>query len=1004
MRYPLDSRLLTSSEPILSTAEQLSFDIKDQIEWNNTLRNTYITKGDGRPTTYGHNMTVGEEEYQFVEYNGKRIPIDFDYILSKNITIPSMAAGECISSCLHEGRIHAIFKSGKVYQYAQCDEDGSNPIVEYLDCTSAMISCVYDPEQIGLSPVLWTNKQEELTYSSYTNHIVGCLLDNSLTIEYDTDDYIPLGDIHSATVVIHNKRPYYIVGFDDIDHNRSRTLIFSFPANGNMITQEYKWFGCVSPMGVITGEPIPDPTKFTATRNQNGTYSWDMYKSGTTTTAKGSLIGGYTPPILPNQTRWDEIIIDTWEEGECLRVNISANDEKIDGDDIDPAQFFVSNFADSRSIYYDYGQGWLRTYVRKTNVAQRKISDMYIYTYGAKKTGTQAYRKESLMAKGKTAVWSYTKGTLSQRVYTIGGNNKGDSSILALQPFTVELLPTNGNELSLTMEIYALRPLSWSFKKSLITPGADHSEVYQVHTSGTTVRLCVDGKIYEVRQSNSIADLTITKIADYMFLLNIMDAPNLLVEDTNGNIELERTAIPYNMECILDIEDKNLEEVPSSAIASNNTFYWAAGYNMAFTSTLSTGRSSSYLMPAIGIPIYVSASQLSQLITEVIDNRGPMVLPLLRGLFDDYEEVDIFYTIQSNSTTISYMTSNIVKTTEITTDRYDLYGKATFEIDKSGWVWNITLSTVYYPVPIGCDVQGYNYITPTLQLPQDYAARLYVPAGMTPYAGYIFAQAVYLGNNIFTIYGSNYFYNKQAIYFTGQSNYNTQAQFVCYVLGMKYLANSGSEAYFYSDWERKIYIFTGSQTLQPADSLSSMGDIIDALYSSKEQILYLLTDDNRLIMRSSTDTAAIDNIPSGSHLEGTDRGCAVVWKGGYMILSPRAGESYLPFRLKTSYYGDDSRLLKCPKYDIQFYRISDKPVEVRISIDTITGIERKEQKETILINPADWKSRNLRHSISLRNNVGNAFAITIESDDEIAISYLNINTSTISDNQASKRL
>lgn len=996
MNYPINAFLNTSSENILSTAEDPSFEKKSSIAWNGTLRNMYYSKGDGHPSTLGANISTKDG---YLTYDDFKYKIDFNYLLTRNETITKKASGECISLVNWKNEIHAIFKNNTLIQYYK--KIGDEESLEILDVDSAILSSVYDPENTGLVPMLWTLRREELTLSSFRNYLKGTSLDGKIEIDFQPEGFIPLGDLHSATVLYILGKPNYMVGCDDIDHNRSKTFVFKF--NGDILTHQiYDWFGCVSVRGVITGEPIPDPEIFKKlTRNNNGTYKWDMYKEGTTTTLAGRLIGGYEPPVIPTQSKFQAIEIERWEEGESVRTNISANDSKIDDSDTDPVQYFVSNFADNQSVYYDYGQGWVKCYVRKINVAKRTISVMDLYTYGAKKINSQPYRRESLIAKGRTAVWSFAQGKLNQRVYTVGDNNKGQNSILALQPFTVEVLPEKDNKLSLNMEVFALKPLSWSFSRSLITCGADHSETFNVLVYDD-ISLCVDGKIYTITKTSDYEKITFRKLSDYMFITNILDADNLIVENINGSISFERTAIPYNMDCVIDVEDKLLTEVDASVISSNNTFYFAAGYNMAFTSTLSEGKSSSYLLPPLAFPIYVSAAQLTQFITETIDNRGTIIKPVLKGLFNDYEPVDVFYTVQSNSTNIAYMTTNLVKTTEITLDQYDIYGKPTYDIDKNGWSWTISLATVYYPVPIGADIKGYNYITPTIILPQEYAARLYVPAGNTPYAGYLFAQAVYLGNNIFTIYGSNYFYNKQAIYFTGQDNYNTSAQFTCYCLGMEYLANSGSEGFFYSDWAKQMYIFTGSQTLQPSDKLYNVGKIIDAAYSSKEQILYLLSEDNKLLIKSTEDLGAIEVEPN-SHIETTNKGIAVVSEKGYVILSVREGENYLPFDIKTFFYGSDEYLIKASNVEFQLYKIAEKPITVEIRIETLSGIERKEQIEKIVIKPSDWKGRMLRHALSIRNNVGNAFSVSIKSDDEMALTYLNLHTEKYSEKTAAKR-
>ena len=198
---------------------------------------------------------------------------------------------------------------------------------------------------------------------------------------WTSEDGVPLGDANSGTIFRDSESfKWIVIGFDDDDKNRSRILYWN---ENNKRVDEFKWFGIVDVKGVITGEPIPDPKVFTnITRQSNGTYRWDMTEKNVR--IKGSLICGYEFNNISN--KYENIVIDEWEQGESVRVNLSANDtltqEEKDAKKPDPVRFFVSNYADSKGIYYDYGPGWVKTYVRKIKPDSKEIVDCYIYTYG----------------------------------------------------------------------------------------------------------------------------------------------------------------------------------------------------------------------------------------------------------------------------------------------------------------------------------------------------------------------------------------------------------------------------------------------------------------------------------------------------------------------------------------------------------------------------------------------------------------------------------------------
>lgn len=996
MKIPLQSRLNTSDEPITSVSEHPQFQYKNSIMWNGTIRNAYTTQGSGFVSTTGHEVNIEQTEKGVAfKYGDKTLRDNYNWVLANKYKTSSQATGKRTSSVIYNNKLYTIYDADDVVSLIISNRDGSNPEQIDLDCSSAVLSSVY---KVNKAPILWLVKTTEVGNNLFDNAVRGYSLEDLDTplLSYDTDDYIPLGDCNSATVFMQsNGKVSYVLGCDDIDHNRSKVFVFNKSTTEPTI---YKWFGCVGPSGIITGEPIPDPDTFkNIDRNSNGTYSWDMY--GTTTNyIKGQLIGGYIPPVTSKE-KFDKIVIESWNENESVRYNMSSNDAKLEDDDVDPVRYFVTNFADNQGIYYDYGQGWLKTYVRKVHRTDRVIEECYLYTYGAKRVNNLPYRKESLICKGNNQVYNYTEGNLNQRIYTVGRDNKGSNSMLGTIPCVIEIIPSDNttNTQYLDMQLYGLATLSFSWMGTLITTGAGDSGYgnYTIVVDDNQIHLCVDELNYTIKQSNDVSDFHVEKLADYMFLTNILDNKNLLVESHDGNLSLERTAVSYNMEAILSIEESTMSAPSATQSVSNTVFYWAAAfndkvYNGVYTNNNTT--STSYLLPAVALYMYINPTELSNVTTAVLDNKGTFLNPLLKGLFSEYEGVNVYYTLNTTTTTLYYKTTNKVKEADITKDRYDLYGKKTFDVSKKDTSYTIT--SFIYPVAAGSFVTGINYIQPTMLLSENYAVQLYLSDNKL-FAFYLWGNRVYNGDHVFTIYGSNYYYDGQGIYFLGRGSSYASNQFVCYALGLKFLANSGSEAYFYSPFEKRLFIFTGSNTMQPADLLSEVGLITDAMFSSHEQMLYMLTDDNRVIIRSSTDTCALDDVPDNSHLEGTDDGAAICWKNGFFIYSPYKGTSFRPFKLETEYLGDDENLQKCSYIDVLLYKLKDKPIKVTFKVHTLNGIEEKTETETEVIGVKDWKGRTYRKRFSPRLSTGNAFKISIESDDEIAVSFINFEMSTV---------
>lgn len=1041
----LKSRLCTNSEALTQTFEKPSFEYKNNIYFNGVISNVYVKAGKGVLLTSGKHLKIKQANDGAALEDGKKTyKLPFKYLLKDHTQIKPQLAGEMICHTLWKDLIYSVYKNGETYSLVIVDKENNLIKQQDLDCNSAIISSVY---RLKDEPILFTVKTTEVGEDLYENHICGYNITNTEEpfLTHDTEDFIPLGDANSATIRLINGIKCYMFGCENIDKNRARTFIWSMRGRDDDKTKarEKKWFGTVSVRGDITGEPIPDPdTMPEPSRQKNGTYIWQLWDNAKKKFASYDLIGGYYVNELTNKL---EPIVITHVQGgtagtniktnaHSIRTNISENDKKYDDTDKSeyyPLAYMTTNYADSQDVYYSYGPGWLKTYIRDTSTrdpaatsGNGKIYDMYLWTFGCKTNNflesamlDGRIRKESLMAKGKVKEWDFNYGKLNQRVYTVGDVNKGTNSMLATIPFTVEVLPstnhgTNQNERHLDMQMYHLMPLSFSYSKSLVTTASnDNSPHFTViaddYDNNRTV-LAVNDEIYEIQKytdySTAWEDLKIDKIADYNYRCNILDNKNLVTEDRFGNVEIVRSFYPYNMEAILDIEDLKLDIPSANETDSNNLWYWAAGNNIQLTE----GNSTSYMLPAIAVPLFIDPPQLDTFAEEALENRGSILQPLVKGLYDNYESIDTYYTLTTTSTTVYYKTTNTVKVSS-GNPKYSLYGKETYNIQKEGTnYWPQTSNTlmVIFPVGNGSNMSGINYITPTVDLLNNYACRLFTQNNKL-FMVYNYANQIYYGNQIFTIYGGNYYYDGQGIYYIGQDNIYTSNQFVCYALGLKFLSNSGSEAYFYSDWEKRLFIFTGSNTMQPSDSLTNIGTVIDSIYSSKEQMLYMLTDDRKLIMRSQTDTAGIVDIPEGSKLIGTSDGCGVVYKDGFMVFSPRKreGYNYLPYKLETEYLGMEGKLIRCNAIDVLIYNMEDPKTTttIKMKVHTLNGIEQKEEEQIFTITPRDWKGRTYRCRITPRVNTGHAFQVGIESENKTAVSFISFDVDDLQNKGAAPK-
>lgn len=414
--------------------------------------------------------------------------------------------------------------------------------------------------------------------------------------------------------------------------------------------------------------------------------------------------------------------------------------------------------------------------------------------------------------------------------------------------------------------------------------------------------------------------------------------------------------------------------LPSDGGASNDVWLQGSGHNVNLKDNDVTV---SYLLPPIEVPIYVDPTNLDKFNKEVIKKVKPLIKVNREQMFNE-DAVDVYFTHTLDTTDCKYRAT--IKGN----------GEQTYNTLLDENTYWLEAQTTIFPIGLGSQVKGINYIAPTVKLPGNYSARLYT-SNNTAFLGYNISSQVYYGDQVFTIYTSSFYYDGQAIYYVGGTNESTQNSFVCYAIGMDFLGNSGTEAYFYSRWEKRLYVFTGSATLQAGDSFARFGEIVDTCYSSHEQALYILFDDGHLYARTQRDSFLLDYKDiTNPHLEGTTLGCAVVGDNGWMYYSPVNGE-ISPLNIETSFIGDEGSLFKYSFVDCVLYNVKDD-CELDIEFVILNGIEQKSTKLHKAITKSEWKGRNLRIRLTpnSNSNIGTSFKIIIKSDDDIAVSYISV--------------
>lgn len=676
-------------------------------------------------------------------------------------------------------------------------------------------------------------------------------------------------------------------------------------------------------------------------------------------------------------------------------------------DNVFPMKYFFTNKQSNRGKTFDYGKGWTRTYalsaalanyggtqlnlfdvfslgsylyenvrgtekVRSLDANNNRAAQLYdggaIAAYGLPIQNPVAaddtYFMDSTVFQGNVrrhplSSTQYNNRAWSQWYWQIGGENYGENGLVDIIPLTI----TNGN---IEVLVYNGYTVGFGYNKVLINTPSKEIEVWTYRTiNGKTVVTTAEN-VYVIGSG----EFKISKIADFIFRTNCLTEWNTIQESREGVVQLIRAFIPYNMSMEINSNWQNVNfKAPADGSGANDMWLEGAAINSNLDDKY---LASSFLLPAISIPLYVNGGDLTTFDKQIVRNNNPILIPVYSSTLFSDEELLVYYTHIQDSTDITY---------KMTIKGVDSYFDATHE-DNSWW---ITSNTVFFPVGIASKFTGINYMASTVKLEGDYTARLYINNNQA-YMLFNIAEQVYYGSTIFTIYTNNYYYDGEAIY----SILLGANEFVCYAIGLKFLGNSGTEAYFYSPYDKSIYLFSGSNTLSKAKSVARMGNIIDSMFSSVNQRMYLL-DDRSNILWMSNESSGLYELENIDHLESSEKGAIFCGDATYLIYSPRNDfEEIVPMELETNWIGDSTSLNKFAYTDLQLYSKQPIKAEFKLRMLAKDGVDIKENVKTIKIKPSDWKGNYLKIRATPDETIGQAFKSIVESNDLISIMNIQV--------------
>lgn len=1029
--FPLNAPVNTDSFDTTLDAERISFREKNTVVYENTLRSPRLNKGPDSVSTTGKNISISGTPSDITIKCG-----DFDlktkaaYYLDRVVEIKPPVSGEVKD-------VRTDNNDNIFYLVKQSNGD-------YVYCRNNEILRTVTRETRYIDFACFLSKTGKLVVSFVETGNVIYLICESFQKVFD--DWSSLTGQSAVRPYAFNNGDFvdssnYTVGADGIDQFRVHCYSTRFGHK--------RFLGCIGPNNEVTGEPFP--WNKTPVRLQNGVMKWNVVSNyppasqntsnanlgetqlqvgqtgGTNTwndpyANKVRMVYGYNSDGTPVYVNTEKAGINNVSGIDVIDVSSDMGAywklESIgDFDNIFPQVYVFTNYASNRGKFYDYGPGWarctvqIRNYEHNTSLKSVFPLSSPVMMSVLDSQGNECYLLEPVNSSnisndGKAigdgsyyaGAENYIKFTDNARLdgiywrrHSVTSEEIASKQLLnwvyflgdTLENGIIDVLPfVNKIDSHTKVQYYSGLPVSISFDNVLITTASTEMKSFFVNGNN----ICTDSFVYFIKPLTNIDQVKINKIADFKFATNLVTQWNFINESRDGTFEILRANIPYIMEGSWDVKDVPTL-LPSDGGSSNDVWLQGSGHNVNLKDNDVTV---SYLLPPVEVPIYVDPTNLDKFNKDVVKKVRPLISVDLGQLFND-DTVDLYFTHTLDTTDCKYRAT------------YKGNGESTYNTLLDENTYWLESATTVFPIGLGSKMKGVNYIAPTVMLPSNYSARLYTSAN-TAFLGFNIASQVYYGDQVFTIYTSSFYYDGQAIYYVGGTNESTQNSFVCYAIGMQFLGNSGTEAYFYSPWEKRLYVFTGSATLQIGESFARFGDIVDTCYSSQEQGLYILFDDGHLWGKTQKDSFLIKVDVVNPHLESTTLGCAIVGDNGWINYSPYKGE-IAPLNIETSYLGDEGSVFKYSFIDIVLFKV-DAAVNLNVEFLILNGIEQKSTSYKVSLKQSDWTSRNKRIRLTpdSKTCIGNSFKIKINSNSDIAINYISVGLEKTSANPSAMSL
>ena len=1015
MLFDINSPVDLGSKAVTHSVDELKFSVKNSLPYNGLLSNYHAISNKGWPTTNGEQLSLESLKDGTVTFKHR----DKEY---KITDAKQVLASKTKIELPYDEEIKDYYIKDDDTVYVRTEEH-----IFRLNSGKCEVAFNIEKNDDGKykSCFFTVNKDGVFWYDNAFWNVETLEVIKETNFKYSNDKGEKIKEEPNNGYYAED---YWICGHDSTDHSKDWAE--------NMVGQSIDYIGHITSTGEAIGEPRPDYLKPTVLDNK--LIKWDRFSEEDLKKLKETNIAQLSSgdePILSSSTAsfgaeyktpspikysftygmnkaGAFMYMEQWAGANAWQMVDTVASPGVywqtEEDDpytaIFPNASVYTNNIDARGRDYEYSGDWLRcifnyrTWKITSSVFSIFSTPVTLFTYKDGKTTTATLDNINAQAIKKTGkldgwavptpnsdgtfnianstVWFKFKKTdkkwLKHHIFSKAqASNRAWSTWRNTADFKVNDFPMFA-DIGDGYKVHLYQNLPICISKNNIAITTPTTEMDSVYAAKGNI-LVANKSIFRF-EDITIDNIEVEKIADYKFKTNIVAPLNLFAEKRDGSIELAHSFIPYFNEvkwngygslALLQCPDGN---------DYNDTFSMGFGINATLDDNITE---TSALLPAIGIPFYCNSRNIDAFNRQIIDKNAPVMVPDTTCIPKDVA-LGVFFTHSLKSTDISYRYSE--KNGEIYhDDKYD------------NTQWWVGSTSIFLPLGLGSTFSGINYLASTVELPGNYSVRLYTQNNNS-FLLYNITQQSYYGQTIFTIYGSSYYYDSQGIYYIGDGSSN---EFVCYAIGMKFLANSGTEAYFYSPVDKYLYTFTGSNTLTKAVPLSNVPEIKDAVFSSVDQTLFLLFEDDTLYAQNGISSAYFTNFTGIKELQGTVKGCSIIETSkSFHILNPEEGE-VIPLHIETEYTGSDDAVWQCSYVDLMLYN-NNNEVDFTVEVDMM-GTENMSVKKNVHLKKSDFKNDYCKVRVSPKVNSGQGFKVAIYSKSKISIMSIAPKIERISD-------